>query len=102
MSKNVERFRAGEFVEIPISDPQGKWVRYSDYEHLQSQLEQLRAENERLKGELIEPSCWHCGVVLTGVPKPRCEDCPTECDVINCDALGCADKLAEQHLDSWK
>lgn len=49
-----------------------------------------------------QPCCWHCGVVLAYTPKLRCEDCPDECDIVNCDALGCADKLAEQHLDSWK
>lgn len=34
--------------------------------------------------------CWHCKVVLSHVPKPRCEDCPDECDVEGCDADGCA------------
>lgn len=36
-----------------------------------------------------EQSCWHCGVVLAGVVKPRCEDCPDECDTEGCDAMGC-------------
>lgn len=34
--------------------------------------------------------CWHCKVVLSSAPKPRCEDCPDECDVEGCDADGCA------------
>ena len=34
--------------------------------------------------------CWHCGVVLAYVPRPRCEDCPEECDVEGCDEMGCA------------
>jgi len=33
--------------------------------------------------------CWHCKVVLSHVPKPRCEDCPEECDVEGCEADGC-------------
>lgn len=24
--------------------------------------------------------CWHCGVVLLDAPRPRCEQCPDECD----------------------
>lgn len=35
--------------------------------------------------------CWHCKVVLSGVSKPRCEDCPDECDVEGREADGCAD-----------
>lgn len=35
-------------------------------------------------------ACWHCGVVLAWTLKPRCEDCPEECDVENCDEMGCA------------
>lgn len=60
---------------------------------LQSQLAQATQERDM---------CWHCGIVLINVPKPRCEGCPDECDVVNCDAIGCLDKLAQQHLDSWK
>lgn len=36
-----------------------------------------------------EAHCWHCGVAVVGVPRPRCEGCPAECDVENCDAFGC-------------
>lgn len=46
MSKSVERFRAGEYVEVPIPDPQGKWVRWSDYEKLQSKLAQVEQERD--------------------------------------------------------
>lgn len=35
-------------------------------------------------------TCWHCAVVLESPSKPRCEDCPDECDVEGCDADGCA------------
>jgi hypothetical protein len=34
-------------------------------------------------------SCWHCGVLLAHVSKPRCEPCPDECDIEGCDAFGC-------------
>lgn len=43
---SVQRFRAGEYVEVPIRDPQGKWVRWSDYEQLQSRLAQVEQERE--------------------------------------------------------
>lgn len=45
----------------------------------------------------VEPVCWHCGVVLAYAPKFRCEDCPTDCDVENCDAYGCAEKEIGTH-----
>lgn len=47
VNKNVQRFRAGELVEVPIPDPQGKWVRWSDYEQLQSRLTQVEQERDR-------------------------------------------------------
>lgn len=61
---------------------------------LQSRLAQVEKERESY--------CWHCGTILEQPSKLHCEHCPAECDVINCDAFGCADKTAEQHLDSWK
>lgn len=46
---------------------------------------------KHLRGAAVpEPHCWHCGVVLAYAPTLRCEDCPTECDIENCDELGCA------------
>jgi hypothetical protein len=42
------------------------------------------------KREQREASCWHCGVVLEAVARPRCEGCPPECDAEDCDELGCA------------
>ncbi len=35
-------------------------------------------------------TCWHCRVVLSEAVKPRCENCPDECDVEGCDEDGCA------------
>jgi hypothetical protein len=50
-----------------------------------------------------DDSCWHCGVILAGVSKPRCESCPDECDVEDCDALGCATPraTADNGPDDW-
>jgi hypothetical protein len=43
-----------------------------------------------------DPSCWHCGDVLIGpLPKPRCENCPDECDVEGCEAPGCEELRSE-------
>ena len=34
--------------------------------------------------------CWHCGDCLTPErDRPRCERCPSECDVAGCDEMGC-------------
>ena len=35
-------------------------------------------------------ACWHCGDELEPISKPRCERCPDECDVEDCDAMGCS------------
>jgi hypothetical protein len=53
---------------------------------LQSALAAAQAEVERLKTE--RDCCWHCGTVLV-VPKLRCEQCPSDCDVEGCDEMGC-------------
>jgi hypothetical protein len=42
------------------------------------------------KAEAALGMCGHCGVVFAEAIKPRCEDCPAECDEENCDAMGCA------------
>lgn len=48
----------------------------------------------------IEPdACWHCGDVLVPAPKPRCEDCPDECDEPDCDEMGCTVPAAGDKKD---
>lgn len=45
----------------------------------------------------VEQTCWHCLTVLAGPPlRPRCEQCPDECDVENCDAPGCVHALRQR------
>lgn len=40
-------------------------------------------------------SCWHCSVVLApDERRPRCEDCPDECDIEGCEEPGCDDEEA--------
>lgn len=39
--------------------------------------------------EQADTRCWHCGLMLIGVARPRCEQCPAECDVEGCDRPGC-------------
>ena len=65
--------------------------------------EQVRRQEQRI-AELTaqvesQKICWHCGVVLAYVPKPRCEDCPDECDVENCDEMGCEAAATEGKAD---
>ena len=47
---------------------------------------------EETKVQCNEQVCWHCGVVLAYVSKPRCEDCPDECDEEKCDEMSCTDQ----------
>lgn len=49
-----------------------------------------------------EAHCWHCGVVLANAPKLRCEDCPDECDVEGCGAMGCAPSAVPVEEQSYE
>jgi hypothetical protein len=60
------------------------------------------AEREIEELTTAQTSCWHCGVLLEEAPRPRCVDCPDECDEENCDAMGCRALLPadqEQNAD---
>lgn len=50
-NEDIERFRAGEYVEVPIRDPDGQWVRLSDHVRI---LEREKTESDRLRGILRE------------------------------------------------
>lgn len=50
----------------------------------------IEVQYDLSRAAVAEDHCWHCGVVLTPSPKPHCEDCPAECDVEDCDEMGCA------------
>lgn len=54
------------------------------YDEIQQILRNVSPPAEQMKD-----SCWHCGVVLVSI-KPRCPDCPDECDEENCSEMGCA------------
>lgn len=43
-NESIERFRAGELVEVPIRHPEGQWVRYSDHERIVKELEEAHRQ----------------------------------------------------------
>jgi hypothetical protein len=62
---------------------------HSDYERAQELITTFEA---RVRAEERERqnTCWHCGdLLIPSANKPRCEQCPNDCDEENCEAMGC-------------
>lgn len=74
--KEIRERRANNYTGLNSAGASG----LADIDYLLTRLSQVAAEKD---------VCWHCGVVLTYTPKPRCEDCPDECDEEGCDEMGC-------------
>ena len=57
-------------------------------------IAELEAERDKARAEDV---CWHCGDALaTYSTRPRCEQCPDECDIEGCEEYGCAEPECER------
>jgi hypothetical protein len=63
-------------------------------EAAEKRLAEVEAERKQeradaAKGEGVR---WHCHDCIIGIQRPRCENCPDECDVDGCGEPGCAER----------
>lgn len=70
---------------------------YERIEKNRADARQLRKERDAALARIAEleanigKACWHCGVTLETHPAV-CVECPSECDVDGCEAMGCSKK----------
>lgn len=92
---------------LALVDSLPRLVPYEYIRSMRTKLHKMNAHLEAIEGaatgvvlrqvEAAAYECWHCKVALEAPSeRPRCEDCPDNCDVEGCKELGC---VAIRELD---